>query len=87
MIVLTSALAGIASIGTTGVLGLTLMALPFGALGLPIEAPLALFIAIDPLLDATRTLCIVYGNCAATTVVGRVAARHEEVVDAEALAT
>lgn len=87
MIVLTSALAGIASIGTTGVLGLTLMALPFGALGLPIEAPLALFIAIDPLLDATRTLCIVYGNCAATTVVGRVAAQHEGIVDAEALAT
>lgn len=88
LVVLTSALAGLASIGTTGVLGLAMMALPFGALGLPIEAPLALFIAIDPLLDTMRTLCIVYGNCAATALVGRVAAQPAgEMVEAEALAT
>jgi Na+/H+-dicarboxylate symporter len=88
LIILTSALAGIASIGTTGVLGLTMMSLPFGALGLPIEAPLALFIAIDPLFDATRTLCIVYGNCAATALVAPVERRPAaETAEAEALAT
>lgn len=88
LIVVTAALAGIASIGTTGVLGLTMMSLPFGALGLPIEAPLALFIAVDPLLDATRTLCIVYGNCAATALVARAEPhRAAEGAEAKALAT
>jgi proton glutamate symport protein len=88
LIILSSALAGVASIGTTGVLGLTMMALPFGLLGLPMEAPLALFIAVDPLLDAVRTLCIVYGNCAAAALIGRVVPLREPgVVESEAFAT
>ena len=88
LIALTSFLAGIASVGTTGLLALTMMSLPYGALGLPMEAPLALFIAIDPVLDVMRTLCIVYGTCATTALIGRVdQAPEPEMTEAEALAS
>ena len=88
LVIVTVWLAGVASIGTTGVLGLTMMSMPFGALGLPMEAPLALFIAIDPLLDAMRTACIVYGNCAATVLIGRLDQEpaHDDLAESEALA-
>ncbi|MDF2810883.1 MAG: sodium:dicarboxylate symporter [Microvirga sp.] len=64
-----SLLAGMASAGTSGILTITLLSMVFEPLGLPLEAALVLFIAIDPLVDIIRTVAIVYPNCAAVAVV------------------
>ena len=39
------------------------------ALHLPVEAAIALFIAVDPIIDVFRTTVLVYGNCALTALV------------------
>lgn len=65
VIVGASALAAVASSGTTGVLSISLVSLVCVPLRLPFEAALVLFIAVDALMDPLRTLGIVVGNCAA----------------------
>jgi proton glutamate symport protein len=64
-----SILAGMATSGATGVLTLTMMVLVFEPLGLPVEAVLVLFIAIDPIVDPLRTLIIVYPACASAALI------------------
>jgi len=64
-----SILAGMATSGATGVLTLTMMLLVFEPLGLPFEAVLVLFIAIDPIVDPLRTLIIVYPACASSALI------------------
>ncbi|MEC4804193.1 MAG: dicarboxylate/amino acid:cation symporter [Jaaginema sp. PMC 1079.18] len=64
-----SILAGMATSGVTGVLTLTLLQLVLDPLGLPLEAALVLFIAIDPIVDPFRTLGIVHTSLAATAAI------------------
>ncbi len=62
------ALAGMATSGATGAVTLAMMMIVLEPLQLPWEAVLALFIAIDPIVDPMRTLLIVYPSCAFTAL-------------------
>ncbi len=64
-----SILAGMATSGASGVLTLSMLILVLEPLGLPFEAVLVLFIAIDPIIDPVRTLLIVYAACAASALI------------------
>lgn len=66
---LASILAGMATSGVTGVLTLTLLQVVLDPLGLPLDAALVLFIAIDPIVDPFRTLGIVHTSLAATAAI------------------
>ncbi len=61
--------AGIASSGATGIATLTTMNVVLQPLGLPLDAVLVLFLAIDPIMDPFRTLCTLHSGIAATTVI------------------
>lgn len=65
IILFNSVLAGMATAGATGVLTLSMLGIVLSPLGLPLEAVLPLFIAIDPILDPFRTLVNVHTNCTA----------------------
>ena len=69
MIILGSVAAGFASSGATGAMGVVLISIVAGPLNLPVEAAIVLFIAVDPILDVIRTLVLVYGNCALTSII------------------
>ncbi|WP_051319536.1 MULTISPECIES: dicarboxylate/amino acid:cation symporter [Planktothrix] len=69
IIIIASIFAGMATSGTTGVLTLTLLDLVLKPLGLPLEAVLVLLIAIDPIVEPFRTLCIVHTAIASTSVI------------------
>ncbi|HAN45122.1 MAG TPA: dicarboxylate/amino acid:cation symporter [Cyanobacteria bacterium UBA8156] len=64
-----SILAGLASSGATGLVTLSTLGVVLQPLGLPLEAVLALFVAIDALVDPMRTLCTLHGGMAATAAV------------------
>ncbi len=64
-----SVLAGLASSGATGLVTLSTLGVVLQPLGLPLEAVLALFVAIDALVDPMRTLCTLHGGMAATAAV------------------
>ena len=66
LIVVTSVAAGFASSGASGALGVVMISIVTDALHLPVEAAIALFIAVDPIIDVFRTTVLVYGNCALT---------------------
>ncbi|MEM8502358.1 MAG: cation:dicarboxylase symporter family transporter [Cyanobacteria bacterium P01_D01_bin.1] len=69
LIIVASIVAGMATSGVTGILTLTMLGIVLDPLGLPLEAVLVLFIAIDPLLDPMRTLGIVHTAIAVTAVI------------------
>jgi len=62
-------LAGMASAGTTGVVALSMISISCGYLQLPFEAVLILFIAVDVISDTLRTLVLVIGNMAFSSLV------------------
>ncbi len=64
-----SVLAGFASAGMTGLVTLSLTGVACGYLGLPFEAALILFLAVDPLCDILRTLVLVICNTAAVSMI------------------
>lgn len=66
LIVVTSVAAGFASSGASGALGVVMISIVTDALHLPVEAAIALFIAVDPIIDVFRTTVLVFGNCALT---------------------
>jgi Na+/H+-dicarboxylate symporter len=68
-ILFASVMAAMASSGGTGVMTIGLMALLCNPLGLPFEAAVALFLAVDPILDLVRTVLNVYGTCAVASIV------------------
>lgn len=68
LIIITSVAAGFASSGASGALGVVMISIVTDALHLPVEAAIALFIAVDPIIDVFRTTVLVYGNCALTTM-------------------
>lgn len=69
IIIIASIFAGMATSGATGIVTLTMLNLVLQPLGLPLEAVLVLFIAIDPIVDPIRTLGIVHTGIAATAVI------------------
>lgn len=71
IVVIMSVVASAASTGTNGVLSLSMMNMVFASLGLPFDALLILFVAIDPLAVVLRTVVTVYGNCAAAALIAR----------------
>lgn len=62
-------LAGMASAGATGVVALSMISISCGYLQLPFEAVLILFIAVDVISDTLRTLVLVIGNMAFSSLV------------------
>lgn len=72
LVLIGSLLAGVASSGMSGFVTLSLTGLVCDYIGLPFEAAMALFLAIDPLCDMLRTAVLVAGNNAfAAFVCGR----------------
>lgn len=69
VVIIGSIVAGMATSGVTGILTLTMLGIVLDPLGLPLEAVLVLFIAVDPLIDPMRTLGIVHTAMAVTTVI------------------
>ena len=76
VIIVGSILAGMATSGVSGILTLTMLGIVLEPLKLPLEAVLVLFIAIDPLMDPFRTLCIVHTGMAATAAVAKQRRTH-----------
>ena len=69
LIVLISILSGIASTGMSGLMTVTLIGTICGYIGLPSEAVLVLFLAVDPICAMGRTVITVFSSCAAISVV------------------
>ena len=69
LLLLGSVLAGLASAGTSSLVTVSLTSVACSYLGLPFEAALALFLAIDPICDIFRTLVLVIGNSAAVCLI------------------
>lgn len=67
-IVLSAILASFAASGAVGILSLSMITVVLDPLGLPLGTVLALFIAIDPIVDVFDTVANVFGNCAATAM-------------------
>ena len=68
LIVFISVAAGFATSGATGPLTVVMISMVADGLRLPPEAAVALFIAIDAIIDPFRTTFHVYGNCAVTAI-------------------
>ncbi len=83
VVLLSSALAGLASAGATGLVTLSALSVVLQPLGLPLEAVLALFIAVDPILDPLRTLCTLHTSMAATAAIAEIDTTVPEAVPAE----
>jgi len=71
IVIIGAIFAGMATAGSTGILTLTMINIILVPLGLPFEATMILFMAIDPIIDPMRTLIIVFGNMVATTFIAR----------------
>lgn len=66
-----SIFAGLATAGASGIATLNLLSIALTPLGLPLEAVLVVFIAIDTIADPLRTMLIVVTNMAANTLIVR----------------
>lgn len=69
IVLISSVLAGFASVGMTGLVTVSLIGMTCTYLDLPFEAAFILFLAVDPVCDMLRTLVLVIGNTAAVAVV------------------
>ncbi len=78
IILIGAVLAGTATAGASGVLTLPMLGFVLSPLGLPLEAVLVIFYAIDTIIDPMRTFLIVYVNAAATALVAP-KAEHEAI--------
>jgi Na+/H+-dicarboxylate symporter len=79
--------AGIASSGGTGPITVLLIGLVAEPLKLPIEAAVVLFIAVDPIVDALRTVVQVVGNCAVSALIVPVPEKSTDLATASGTAT
>jgi proton glutamate symport protein len=85
MITAGSVMAGVATAGSTGLLTLSMISIVLTPMGLPVEAILIIFMAIDTIVDPMRTFLIVYVNIALTSLVAkRVDVRTSTLVEPEA---
>lgn len=80
-----SVFAGMATAGSSGILTLAMMSIILDPLGLPLEAVLILFIAIDPIVDPMRTVLIVHTNMGAATFLAQTESPAEEEYSIEGL--
>jgi adenylate cyclase len=80
MIIIGSIFAGIATAGSTGPATISVMSFVLSPLGLPIQAVLIVFMAIDAIIDPVRTLLIVHTNMAATSLIAEKTVKDEEIV-------
>lgn len=87
IVIVGSIFAGIASSGATGIATLTTLNVVLQPLGLPLEAVLVLFLAIDPIMDPFRTLCTLHSGIAATTVIADLEPKQQVVEEDTYLAT
>jgi proton glutamate symport protein len=71
MIVVGSALAGVAAMGLPATGALNMLALILGPLGVPPEVGIIALLAVTPIVDPLFTIVNVLGNCAATTVLDK----------------
>ncbi|GMO29445.1 MAG: hypothetical protein Pg6A_17590 [Termitinemataceae bacterium] len=62
---------GTATAGATGIVTLSMISIVLNPLGLPVEAVLVIFMAIDTIVDPFRTFLIVYVNIAATSLIAK----------------
>lgn len=69
IVVIGSIFAGIASSGATGIATLATMGVVLQPLGLPLDAVLVLFFAVDPIMDPFRTLCTLHTSIAVSAVI------------------
>lgn len=69
LVVVASIVAGVATAGSTGFATLGMLTLVLDVLGLPGEAILLVFYAIDPIIDPMRTLLIVHANLMLTALI------------------
>ncbi len=67
IVVMGSALAGMATAGATGILSLTMLALVLESLGLPLDAVLVLLIVVDPITAPLRSVANILITAAATS--------------------
>lgn len=69
LVLMGSVLAGFASAGMSALVTVSLTGMACSYLGLPFEAAMILFLAIDPICDIFRTLVMVIGNGAAVALI------------------
>ncbi|MBF0256670.1 MAG: dicarboxylate/amino acid:cation symporter [Gammaproteobacteria bacterium] len=69
LLVFGAVLAGIATAGAPGLVGLSMLSIVLEPLGLPLEVILVLLIAIEPLIDPFRTLVSVQASCASAALI------------------
>jgi proton glutamate symport protein len=69
MVVVGSLFAGVATAGASGIATLSLLSIVLGPLGLPLEAVMIIFIAIDTIADPLRTMLIILTNMAANSLI------------------
>jgi proton glutamate symport protein len=69
IVVIGSIFAGIASSGATGIATLATMGVVLQPLGLPLDAVLVLFFAVDPIMDPFRTLCTLHTSIAVSAII------------------
>jgi proton glutamate symport protein len=69
IIILGAVLAGTATAGASGLLTLPMIGFVLAPLGLPVEAILIIFMAVDSIIDPMRTFLIVYVNAAGTALI------------------
>jgi len=70
--------AGTATAGASGIITLSVMSIILTPLGLPMEAVLIIFMAIDPVVDPMRTFVIVYVNTMISALVADLNTAHPE---------
>lgn len=73
-------LAALASAGAPGPATIGMLSLVFNPLGLPVDAAIALMLAVDPLIDPILTLVNVHTNCACTALIAKPAAEKSQVL-------
>ena len=64
-------LAALASAGAPGAATIGMLSLVFNSLGLPVDAAIALMLAVDPLIDPIITLVNVHTNCTCTSLIAK----------------
>ncbi len=69
IILIGSVIGGISAAGAPGAVALSMLAVEFDPLGLPLAPAIVLLLAVDPVTDPILTLVNVHTNCAAATLI------------------
>lgn len=83
-------LAGLASAGAPGIIGVTMISIILEPLGLPLEVAIVLLLAADPITDPVLTLANVHTNCAVCSLIegkdsnhGMMTEKKSQILNAE----